>query len=112
MKVITSDQLESIINAAHENSANGRGCRQRLKKEHAEIMRLLEECPGINVEPPKNLTDTYVVYVRTVNLGTKKWPDCYKAAEISGIIVKETEKMIYTVWGEHVRKDKILAIVC
>lgn len=111
MKKISIEQWGNIILAASNNTDNMRGCRQRKKAYAQEIMRMLDECPGVKLDPQQALTLLTVLYVRTDNLGTKKWPDCYKTVEVSGVIVRETEKMVYSTWGEHIRKDKILAVV-
>ena len=111
MKGITSEQLEGILSAAWQNAQNVRGSRQKQKARSEEVMRMVRECPGINGNYEGPLTDLYVVYVCTRNLGTNKWPDLYKNAEVSGLVVRETEKMVYTNFGEQVNKAKILAVV-
>lgn len=111
MKGITSEQLEAILGAAWQNAQNARGYRQKQKAESEEVMRMVRECPGINGAYEGPLNDLYVVYVRTHNLGTKKWPDLFKKAEVSGLVVRETEKMVYTNFGEQINKEKILAVV-
>lgn len=108
-KVITLDRMSSLTLIASEHGAKQRGVRQKQKEASSMLHGLLMGEPGTEREmDPLGLT---CAYMRTVNLGSKKWPDTYRAVRRSGTIVRETEKMLYTDEGEAIRKERVICLI-
>lgn len=106
-KTISSKVWEEIQQEAKARAQRARGCRQKVKAEASELIRLIAQAPEAEGEQVEQIVFTHVE-----NLGTKKWPDTYAGVRTwtlcSGI--KETAKR-YT-WGrEYVNKDSVLCYV-
>lgn len=106
-KIISARVWEEIQQEAKARAQRARGCRQKVKAEHAELIRLIEQAPEAEGEQVEQIVFTHVG-----NLGTKKWPDTYARVQswTLGTGIKETAKR-YT-WGRsYVNKDAVLCYV-
>jgi hypothetical protein len=106
-KIISGTTWREIIQEAKARAERVRGCRQKIKAENAELIRLIAQAPEAEGEQVEKIVFTHVE-----NLGTKKWPDTYKSVQswTLGTGIKETAKR-YT-WGrEYVNKDAVLCYV-
>lgn len=107
-KTISRKVWEEIQQEAKARAQRARGYRQKVKAEHAELIRLIEQAPALEGEQPAQ----QIVFTHVGNLGTKKWPDTYERVESwpLGSSIKVTAKR-YT-WGRsYVNKDAVLCYV-
>lgn len=106
-KIISARVWKEILQEAKARAQRARGCRQKIKAESEELIRLIEQAPEAEGEQVEKIVFTHVE-----NLGTKKWPDTYKSVQswTLGTGIKETAKR-YTCGREYVNKDAVLCYV-
>lgn len=95
-KTIALSTYAALREEAKRRSAGARGCRQRAKKEEETLRSLIASTPGIDYVDAEYAD--YALVLRTKNLGSKTYPDTYKAVDVWPLDqCKVTEKRI--TWG-------------
>lgn len=109
-KIISSKVWSEIQQEAKARAQRVRGCRQKVKAEASELIRLIAQAPEADEKEFRGVR--LVVFTHVENLGSKKWPDAYKAVnawELGGL--KETKKRYTNMFKEYVNKDAVLCYV-
>ena len=108
IKVISMQRYTEIREEANILASNLTGCRQRAKAEAASIIKKINNEPGKMIDDAK-CVGRKIIYTYTENLGTKRFPDCYKAVT-DMVPLRHTEKMFYTRFRQ-TNKDNVLCML-
>lgn len=92
IKVISMQRYAEICNEADQLANKCTGCRRQAKAKAASVIQKLKNEPGKMVED-YNAIGATIIYTYTENLGTKRFPDCYR--EITNMEpLRHTEKNV------------------
>ena len=108
IKVISMQRYAEICNEADQLANKCTGCRRQAKAKAASVIQKLKNEPGKMVED-YNAIGATIIYTYTENLGTKRFPDCYR--EITNMEpLRHTEKMFYARFRQ-TNKDNVLCLL-
>lgn len=108
IKVITMQRYAEICAEADQLANKYTGCRQRAKVKAASVIQRLNNEPGKMLED-ENAIGATILYTYTENLGTKRFPDCYRAVT-DMVPLRHTEKMFYTRFRQ-TNKSNVLCLL-
>lgn len=108
IKVISMQRYAEIREESDFLVTNLTGLRQRAKAKAALIVKKINNEPGKMVDDDK-CVGRKIIYTYTENLGTKRFPDCYKAVT-DMVPLRHTEKMFYTRFRQ-TNKDNVLCML-
>lgn len=108
IKVISMQRYAEICEDADRLTSTFTGCRQRAKAKAALIVKKINNEPGKMVDDAK-CVGRKIIYTYTENLGTKRFPDCYR--EVTDMEpMRHTEKMFYARYRQ-TNKDNVLCVL-
>lgn len=108
IKVISMHRFAEICAEAEQLASKYTGCRQRAKVSAASIIQKVNSDPGKIVDDGQAIGET-IIYTYTHNLGTKRFPDTYKAVT-NMIPIRQTEKMFHTMY-RHTNKSNVICML-